>query len=162
MSKSRSIKMGLLNDVKGTKVEDKAPVVAKADKAEKKAKAKERKAAKQAALKKVIEYLEKNPIKELEAEVKLLKPSERAPGAGFGGPSKLVLIFGEISPKSIAKDCPEKFAMFSAPLIRGFIFILTPINFIFACWKKLLTKLFKLGKNEGISQEELLMIVDEV
>jgi glutamine synthetase len=29
--------MGLLNDVKGTKVEDKAPVVAKADKAEKKA-----------------------------------------------------------------------------------------------------------------------------
>ena len=30
----------------------------------------------------------------------------------------LVLIFGEISPKSIAKDMPEKFAMFSAPIIN--------------------------------------------
>jgi len=74
----------------------------------------------------------------------------------------VVLIFGEISPKSIAKDAPESFAMFSAPIIRVFILFLKPINFIFACWKKLLTKIFKLGKNEGISQEELLMIVDEV
>ena len=74
----------------------------------------------------------------------------------------LVLIFGEISPKSIAKDCPEKFAMFSAPLLRGFIWILTPLNFIFSGWKLLLNKIFKLGKNDGISQEELLMIVDEV
>lgn len=106
--------MGLLSDVKGTKVEDKAPVVAKADKAEKKAKAKERKAAKQAALKKVIEYLEKNPIKELEAEVKLLKPAERAPGAGFGGPSKLVAIFGENPAKGFrisALACFTKFKM---------------------------------------------------
>lgn len=106
--------MGLLNDVKGTKVEDTAPVVAKADKAEKKAKAKERKAAKQAALKKVIEYLEKNPVKELEVEVKLLKPAERAPGAGFGGPSKLVLIFGEKPTKGFkisALDCFTKFKM---------------------------------------------------
>lgn len=108
--------MGLLKDVKGTKVEEKAAVAApaKADKAEKKAKAKERKAAKQAALKKVIEYLEQNPIKELEAEVKLLKPSERAPGAGFGGLSKLVLIFGENPAKGFkisALDCFTKFKM---------------------------------------------------
>ncbi|MFR6589554.1 MAG: CNNM domain-containing protein [Gallintestinimicrobium sp.] len=31
----------------------------------------------------------------------------------------VVLIFGEISPKSIAKESPEKFAMFSAPMING-------------------------------------------
>ncbi len=74
----------------------------------------------------------------------------------------VVLIFGEISPKSIAKDAPESFAMFSSPIISVFIAVLRPINFIFACWKKLLTKMFRLGKNEGISQEELLMIVDEV
>jgi len=74
----------------------------------------------------------------------------------------VVLIFGEISPKSIAKDAPESFAMFSAPIIRALIVVLKPINFIFSCWKKLIAKLFKLGKNEGISQEELLMIVDEV
>lgn len=74
----------------------------------------------------------------------------------------IVLIFGEISPKSIAKDIPEKFAMFSAPLLRCLMFILTPVNFVFANWKKLLAKLFRLQKNEEMSQEELLMLVDEV
>lgn len=73
-----------------------------------------------------------------------------------------VLIFGEISPKSIAKDCPEKFAMFSAPIIRILIFILTPVNFLFSLWKKLLSKLFKVEENKKMSQAELLMFVDEV
>ena len=73
-----------------------------------------------------------------------------------------VLIFGEISPKSIAKDCPERFAMFSSPFINLLIFILTPINFIFSMWKKLLSKMLKIEGNEKMSQEELLMFVDEV
>ncbi len=73
-----------------------------------------------------------------------------------------VLIFGEISPKSIAKDCPEKFAMFSAPFIRLLIWILTPINLLFSLWKKALAKLFHLEPDTKMSQEELLMLVDEV
>lgn len=40
----------------------------------------------------------------------------------------IVLIFGEVSPKSIAKESPEKFAMFSAPLLRVLVFLLTPFN----------------------------------
>ncbi len=74
----------------------------------------------------------------------------------------VVLIFGEITPKSIAKDCPEKFAMFSAPIIRVLIVILTPINFIFSMWKKMVSKLLKIEGSEKMSQEELLMFVDEV
>lgn len=74
----------------------------------------------------------------------------------------LVLIFGEISPKSIAKDCPERFAMFSAPVIRLFIWILTPVNFIFTQWKKLLSKILKIESDSKMSQEELLMFVDEI
>ena len=74
----------------------------------------------------------------------------------------VVLIFGEISPKSLAKDSPEKFAMFSAPFINVLIILLTPLNFIFSLWKKLLSKIFKIEESQGISQEELLMIVDEV
>lgn len=74
----------------------------------------------------------------------------------------LVLIFGEISPKSLAKDCPEKFAMFSAPIIRVLIWVLTPINFIFSQWKKLLSKIFRIEDNQKMSQEELLMLVDEI
>ena len=73
-----------------------------------------------------------------------------------------VLIFGEITPKSIAKDMPEKFAMFSAPFINLLIIILTPVNFIFSMWKKLVSKMFKVEENEKMSQEELLMFVDEV
>jgi len=46
-----------------------------------------------------------------------------------------VLIFGEITPKNIAKEMPEAFAMFSLPLIRLLIFIFTPINFVFTLAK---------------------------
>jgi CBS domain containing-hemolysin-like protein len=74
----------------------------------------------------------------------------------------VVLIFGEISPKSIAKECPEKFAMFSAPIINIILIVLTPFNFLFAQWKKLLAKLFSLDNDTKMSQEELLMLVEEV
>ena len=73
-----------------------------------------------------------------------------------------VLIFGEITPKSIAKDMPEKFAMFSAPIIQFLLWILTPFCLIFAAWQKLISKLFKLDNQEKMSQEELLMFVEEV
>ena len=44
----------------------------------------------------------------------------------------VVLIFGEITPKSIAKDNPESFAMFSSPLISSLVVLFTPLNFIFS------------------------------
>ena len=74
----------------------------------------------------------------------------------------VVLIFGEITPKSIAKDNPEKFAMFSAPIIRVLIWVFTPLNFIFSMWKKLVSKIFKVEESTKMSQEELLMLVEEV
>ena len=73
----------------------------------------------------------------------------------------LVLIFGEISPKSIAKDCPEKFAMFAAPLIGFLVKVFTPLNFIFSQWKKLLARMFRIQSDSKMSQEELLTIVEE-
>ena len=74
----------------------------------------------------------------------------------------IVLIFGEISPKSIAKDCPERFAMFSSPMIKTLIFLFTPLNFLFSLWKKLISKVFNVQNDTKMSQEELLMLVDEV
>lgn len=73
-----------------------------------------------------------------------------------------VLIFGEITPKSMAKDNSERFAMMSAPVIRGLIFILTPVNFLFTLWKKLLSKIMKVSDNPKMTQDELLMLVEEV
>ena len=74
----------------------------------------------------------------------------------------LVLIFGEITPKSIAKDCPEKLAMFSAPFIYILIWLFTPLNFIFSMWKKLVSGILKLENDSRMSQDELLMLVEEV
>ena len=73
----------------------------------------------------------------------------------------VVLIFGEISPKSLAKESPEAFAMFSAPLLRLLMALLTPLNFVFGLWKKLLTKLFHKERDEGITDEELVTMVEE-
>lgn len=74
----------------------------------------------------------------------------------------IVLFFGEITPKSIAKDMPERFAMFSAPIINAFIVLLMPLNFIFSVWKKLVSLIIKTEDSSKMSQEELLMLVDEV
>ena len=74
----------------------------------------------------------------------------------------VVLIFGEITPKSIASDFPEKFAMFSTPLIRFIMIILTPVSALFSLWKKLIAKIFRIKPDNKMSQEELLMLVEEV
>ncbi len=73
----------------------------------------------------------------------------------------VVLVFGEISPKSIAKEKAESFAMFSAPFIRFIMVLLTPINWIFVQWKKLLHVIFDVDDNRPITEDELLTIVEE-
>lgn len=73
----------------------------------------------------------------------------------------VVLSFGEITPKGLAKESPEKFAMFASPFINALVVILTPINFIFTQWKKLLNKLFRSPGGKGMTEEELLTIVEE-
>ena len=74
----------------------------------------------------------------------------------------VVLIFGEITPKNLAKDHPETFAMFSAPIIQFIGWILFPVIIIFSGWKKLISLIFKSNSDNKRSQEELLMLVEEV
>ena len=74
----------------------------------------------------------------------------------------VVLIFGEITPKSIAKDAPERFALFSAPFIRLWIWVLTPLNFLFSKWKKFVSRFFKTDDSEKMSHEELLLFMEDV
>lgn len=74
----------------------------------------------------------------------------------------VVLIFGEITPKNLAKDSPESFAMFSAPIINLLIYLFTPLNFIFSLWKKLVSKIVKVKADTKMSHDELLMLVEEV
>lgn len=73
----------------------------------------------------------------------------------------VVLIFGEISPKSLAKQYAENFTMATAPILRFVVILLYPINWLFGLWKKLLNVLFKSSEEQGVTEEELLTIVEE-
>ena len=73
----------------------------------------------------------------------------------------LILIFGEITPKSLAKEIPEKTSMGFGGSIRLVMMIFTPLNFLFGAWKKLVGKVFKMDAEQGITEEELLTMVEE-
>ncbi|MBQ8509072.1 MAG: HlyC/CorC family transporter [Clostridia bacterium] len=73
----------------------------------------------------------------------------------------IVLIFGEVSPKSIAKEMPDSFAMTIAPVVRVIRIMFTPLNFLFRIWKKLLAKIFKFKGAAAMTEDELMTIVDE-
>ncbi len=73
----------------------------------------------------------------------------------------VVLIFGEVTPKSIAKEYPEKFAMFAAPMVLFLEKLFMPFNFFFKKWKILMSKIVKPNEDRSITEEELLTIIDE-
>ena len=73
----------------------------------------------------------------------------------------VVLIFGEITPKSLAKEQPEKFAVFSAPILNVLITLFTPLNFLFGAWKKLLSHYFHSSESDVVTDAELLTMVGE-
>ena len=73
----------------------------------------------------------------------------------------IVLIFGEISPKVLAKEHAIGFAMGVAPFINFLMIVLTPFNFIFSFWKKLLSKIFKAQDVDTVTEGEVLTLVDE-
>ena len=74
----------------------------------------------------------------------------------------LVLIFGEVTPKSLAKEGPEKFAMRVTPVIGALMKVLTPVNWLFAKWKAFLGHFFKNKEDRRLTQDELITMVEEV
>ena len=73
----------------------------------------------------------------------------------------VILIFGEVSPKSLAKEHPESWAMFATPLLRLFLLVLAPLNFLFGQWKRLLSMVIRNSGGDGITEEELVGMVDQ-
>ena len=73
----------------------------------------------------------------------------------------LVLTFGEICPKTVAKNIPEKFALFSTPFISLLVFIFKPLTVIFKGIQNGLGKLFKNEEDQGMTEEELISIIEE-
>lgn len=91
----------------------------------------------------------------------------QALGAGAGPTAStvvmtvVVLVFGEIGPKSMAKEVPERFAMAAAPLIRGLMAVLKPLNLLFSGLKRGLRRLVKTDGSRSVTDSELLTLVEE-
>lgn len=68
-----------------------------------------------------------------------------------------VLIFGEIIPKSVAKESPEKFAMFAQPCVSMLFILFWPFLALFSLWRKI----FKSKGNAAVKGDELITIVEE-
>lgn len=74
----------------------------------------------------------------------------------------LVLIFGEVTPKSLAKEHAEKFALFVTPTVILLNRIMLPLNKLFGLWRMLVSKLVKSDSSDkAISDDELLSMLDE-
>lgn len=74
----------------------------------------------------------------------------------------VVLIFAEISPKTIAKESPEYFALSFARPLKLLIMVLSPLTLLFAGMKKILVWLMpKKDDGPSITEEELLTLVEE-
>ena len=73
-----------------------------------------------------------------------------------------IILLGEITPKSIAREYPEHIALFAAPLLWLLCWVLSPLTALFVLWKRLLSRMMKLPELPRMSQEELLLLVDEV
>ena len=72
-----------------------------------------------------------------------------------------VLLFGEITPKYFASIYPEQVCFLFYPVMQLFYWILTPICWIFDGYKNLIAKIFKLEKDDALTDEELMTLVDE-
>lgn len=75
----------------------------------------------------------------------------------------VVLIFGEVLPKSFAKESPERFAIRVAGILSALITVLTPLIAALIGLKKLTSKLIK-NKNTApsVTEEELKYIIEEI
>ena len=73
----------------------------------------------------------------------------------------LVLTFGEICPKTIAKQSPEKFVIYATPFISALVILFKPLSVIFKQLQNLLSKIFKADEDQGMTEEELISIIEE-
>ena len=73
----------------------------------------------------------------------------------------IVLIFGEVTPKSLAKEMPEKVATAVSPVLVLLMALMTPLTWLFTQWKKLLGHFVHSGEADTITEGELMTMVSE-
>ena len=73
----------------------------------------------------------------------------------------IVLIFGEVTPKSLAKEMPERIATAVSPFLVLLMALMTPLTWLFTQWKKLLGRFVHSGEADTITEGELMTMVSE-
>ena len=73
----------------------------------------------------------------------------------------IVLIFGEVTPKSLAKEMPERVATAVSPFLVLLMALMTPLTWLFTQWKKLLGRFVHSGEADTITEGELMTMVSE-
>ena len=73
----------------------------------------------------------------------------------------VVLIFGEVTPKSLAKEMPETIATAVSPVLNLLMLLFTPLTWLFTQWKKLLGKFIHSREEDTITEGELMTMVSE-
>ncbi len=80
-----------------------------------------------------------------------------------GATTFLVLTFGEIIPKCIGKESSETIALYTAGILRVFMFVLYPIALFFIGLKSIVIKMLRI-KNDApsVTEDELKYIINSI
>ena len=73
----------------------------------------------------------------------------------------VVLIFGEVTPKSLAKEMPETVATAVAPALSLLMLVFTPLTWLFSQWKRFLGHFVHSTEEDTITEGELMTMVSE-
>ena len=73
----------------------------------------------------------------------------------------LILLIGEVAPKMIAKQSPEKISIHVARPMQTLQKLLTPVNALFVLWQKFVRKIFNPQTDDTPIEEEIITMVDE-
>ena len=73
----------------------------------------------------------------------------------------VVLIFGEVTPKTLAKEMPETIATAVSPVLNLLLTLFTPLTWLFSQWKKLLGHFVHSNESDTITEGELITMVSE-
>ena len=73
----------------------------------------------------------------------------------------VVLIFGEVTPKSLAKEMPETVATAVSPFLNLLLILFTPLTWLFTQWKRLLGHFIHSTEEDTITEGELMTMVSE-
>ena len=73
----------------------------------------------------------------------------------------VVLIFGEVTPKSLAKEMPETVATAVSPVLNLLMVVFTPLTWLFTQWKRLLGHFIHSKEEDTITEGELMTMVSE-